>query len=125
MKSRLDDLKQRKSQKQELYDEVLKKYGKNSNVQKVLLSTFKTPHSSLSLADIEQKIHKFESKTPNFHSLSEPSCRIKSVESNQKSLKYPEVSNKFNKTCIKKSQTSSIKLVSLIENLMKKKLGQR
>lgn len=61
LKTRFEHLKLRKSQKQELYEEVLKKYGKNSKAQQVLLSTFQSPHSSLSLADIEKKLNKLQS----------------------------------------------------------------
>ena len=61
LKTRFEHLKLRKSQKQELYQEVLKKYGKNSKAQQVLLSTFQSPHSSLALADIEKKLNKLQS----------------------------------------------------------------
>ena len=58
MQNRLEDLKLRKKKKQDLFQEVLKKYGKTPKVQEILLNTFQSPHSILTMKEIDRKLQK-------------------------------------------------------------------
>ena len=52
MRSRIDELKERKLIKQNIYSSITAKYGKNANVQKILLKVFQT--NTLKECNIEE-----------------------------------------------------------------------